>query len=142
MAYFDPDANISDADTAAAVEGHSLWLDGGRSDDRPPFLGISFHKCTECLRRLLITRKKFIPEFDDSRSHRGIRRCFDGRCIKLADYVPEESDRVSSKLAARRGKVSEQLDRAPKGRDARDQFRPGPIVHLDHPRGSGRTIGN
>jgi|SRR5215471_1589487 len=99
MAYFDPYANISDADTAATVEGYSLWMDGGRSDDRPPFLGTGFHKCSERLRRLLITRKKFIPEFDESRSHRGIRKGFDGRCIKLADYVPGESHRVLSTLA-------------------------------------------
>ena len=66
---------------------YSLWLDGGGSGDRPPFLGISFYKCTECLRRLLIMRKKFVPEFDESRSHRGIHKCFDGLCMKLAANV-------------------------------------------------------
>ena len=70
---------------AAAVEAYSFWFDRGRFDDRPPFLGIGFHKCPECLRRLLITRKQLISKFNELRLHRRIRKCFHGRCIKLAD---------------------------------------------------------
>src|SRR5215475_13656501 len=35
------------ADAAAGPEAYSLWLDGGRFDDWPPFLGIGFDKRAE-----------------------------------------------------------------------------------------------
>src|SRR5215470_20325346 len=72
----------------------------------------------------------------------GPRRCGYGRSQRGSTSQRTTTPPFLTRFQPRRWKVSEQPYRAPKGRDADVQFRTGPIVHLDRPGGSGRTIGN
>jgi hypothetical protein len=58
-------ASIEDTTFGSRVTvAASLCLNPGLLDDRPPFLGIGFHKRAERLRRLLLARENLEPEFN------------------------------------------------------------------------------
>src|SRR5215467_94264 len=65
----------------------SFRVDPELLDDRPPFLGIGLHQSAERLRGLPLARKNVVSESDETRPHRWIGQCLDGRRIELADDV-------------------------------------------------------
>src|SRR6516165_4347870 len=60
-------------------------------DNRPPFLGIGFYKCAECLRSLTLASKSLESEIDKPSLHRRIGQCLDGCHTELVDDILRRS---------------------------------------------------
>ena len=71
-----------------AFRSASLFrLDPELLDERPPFLGIGFHKRAERLRCLWLARENVRSEIDQPRSHYGIGQCLHGRRVEFSDNL-------------------------------------------------------
>ena len=78
---------VADRSAAPCTPRFSLRLDSQLLDDRPPFLGIGLLQSAKRLRRLLFAWENLVPDIDEARSHSGIGKGRDRRCIELSDDI-------------------------------------------------------